>query len=123
MRHALNWFEIPVTDIARAAVFYAAVLGRTELPMDEPQPGRRMAFLPSEEEGAAGALVQDAHGAPSMAGTTVFLNVTSDLDGAVSRVDAAGGVVLMPITDLGRWGRIALMRDTEGNKVGLHAPA
>lgn len=123
MRHALNWFEIPVTDIGRAAAFYAAVLGRAELPTDEPQPGRRMAFLPSEGEGVAGALVADAHGAPSMAGATLYLNVTGDLDGAVARVAPAGGAVLMPITDLGRWGRIALMRDSEGNKVGLHAAA
>ncbi len=31
--HALNWFEIPVTNFARAKTFYEAVLGQTIEPM------------------------------------------------------------------------------------------
>lgn len=123
MRNALNWFEIPVVDLDRAAAFYATVLDRDALPTDEPQPGRRMAFLPSEGEGVGGALVKDAYGTPAATGTTVFLNAGGDLDAIVSRIEPAGGAVLMPVTDIGPWGRIALLRDTEGNKVGLHSPA
>ena len=29
MPHALNWFEIPVTDFARAKAFYETLLGIT----------------------------------------------------------------------------------------------
>jgi uncharacterized protein len=31
--HALSWFEIPVTNFARAQTFYAAVLGKPIEPM------------------------------------------------------------------------------------------
>ena len=34
MPHALNWFEIPVTDFARARTFYETVLGITIAPME-----------------------------------------------------------------------------------------
>jgi len=27
MRHAISWFELPVTDLDRAATFYGAILG------------------------------------------------------------------------------------------------
>ena len=33
MAHALNWFEIPVTDFTRAKAFYEKVLGITIEPM------------------------------------------------------------------------------------------
>ena len=33
MPNALNWFEIPVTDFARARRFYESVLGITIAPM------------------------------------------------------------------------------------------
>jgi len=35
---------------------------------------------------------------------------------------ATSGSVVLPKTDIGESGFIALVRDTEGNVVGLHAP-
>lgn len=121
MHNALNWFEIPVRDLDGAAAFYAAVLGVPALPRDEPQPGRCMAFLPSDGAGVGGALVASATGTPAAAGTTVYLNADGRIDAAAGRVSAAGGTVVMPVTDIGRWGRIALFSDPEGNVVGLHS--
>ena len=34
MPHALNWFEIPVTDFDRAKTFYETVLGTTVATME-----------------------------------------------------------------------------------------
>jgi predicted enzyme related to lactoylglutathione lyase len=42
------------------------------------------------------------------------------LDASLARVAPAGGSVVLPKTDMGPV--IALLRDTEGNVVGLHAP-
>ena len=43
------------------------------------------------------------------------------LGGMRAAVTANGGSVLVGTTDLGDTGTFALIRDTEGNRVGLHA--
>jgi predicted enzyme related to lactoylglutathione lyase len=59
---------------------------------------------------------------PAENGSVVYLNCSGKLDAVVGRVAAAGGAVLMPPTPLDRGlGRIAVIRDSEGNRVGLHA--
>lgn len=117
----MAWFEIPVRDLDRAAAFYAARLGVAALANDEPQPGRRMAFLPSEEAGVGGALVSSATSEPAGAGTTVNLNATGLIEAAVDRVAPAGGTVLMPVSAIGACGRIALLSEFDGNVAGLHS--
>jgi predicted enzyme related to lactoylglutathione lyase len=119
MRNALNWFEIPVTDMDRAVRFYSAVLG-VEL---MPGPGMgdaRMAMFPAEG-GVGGALLQAEGWVPSVAGPAVYLNCDGDLDTPLSRVEAAGGKILVPNTDIGENGRFAFILDTEGNRIGFHA--
>jgi hypothetical protein len=52
----------------------------------------------------------------------VYLNCNGILDQALSRVSAAGGLVLLPKTEIpGGHGYMACLRDTEGNHVGLHS--
>ena len=44
------------------------------------------------------------------------------LDEVIARVSDAGGLVLMPKTEIpGGYGYFACLRDTEGNHVGLHS--
>jgi hypothetical protein len=57
-----------------------------------------------------------------MTGTTVYLDGGNDLSVPFSRVENAGGKVILPKTAIGEnRGFIALFIDTEGNKVGLHS--
>ena len=121
MLNALNWFEIPASDINRAAKFYSTVLG-AELEIAEMSPGYLMAMLPSED-GVGGALVQGEGYAPSKEGTVVYLNGGEDLALPLGNVEAAGGQVLVPKTDIGENGFFAYILDSEGNKVGLHSMA
>ena len=58
---------------------------------------------------------------PSKKVTLVYLNCNGTLDSVVSRVEKAGGNVVMPKTDIGPPGFIAVVVDTEGNSVGLHS--
>lgn len=120
MAHALNWFEIPVVDFARAKAFYETVLDITIEPM---QMGPvTMGMLSSDPTVVGGALVHGDGGAPSETGTLVYLNGGDDLTPMLARVEAAGGKVLTPKTEIGNdFGFFALFRDTEGNKVGLHS--
>ena len=45
-----------------------------------------------------------------------------DLDATLARVAKAGGKVLLGKTEIGDPGALAIVQDTEGNHVGLHAP-
>jgi predicted enzyme related to lactoylglutathione lyase len=55
MSNALNWFEIPATNIKRAAKFYSTILD-VDLEVLEPMPGFQMAMFPAED-GVGGDIV------------------------------------------------------------------
>jgi len=121
MENAINWFEIPATDLDRAIGFYNAVLGITIQKgdfMGEPQ-----AFFPGDQTSVGGAIVQSDRLTPSTTGTLIYLNLSTvaNLERALSQVEASGGKLLMPKTDIGEPGFIGVMLDTEGNQIGLHA--
>ena len=120
MPHALNWFEIPVTDFARAKTFYETVLGITIAPMA--LGSAMMGMLSSDPEAVGGAIVQGEGGAPSQNGTMVYLNGGEDLAPMLARAAQAGGAVAVLKTEIGNgFGFFAHFVDTEGNKVGLHS--
>jgi predicted enzyme related to lactoylglutathione lyase len=121
MTHAINWFEIPTTDLSRATRFYEAVLD-TSLKLEHfAGTDLQMAVFPGEQESVRGALIADKRRKPVADGALVYLHAPQ-LDAALARTEKAGGSVVMPKTDIGEPGFIALVRDTEGNVVGLHAP-
>lgn len=117
MRNTLNWFELFVAEMPRAQAFYEQMLA-TKL-RAEPFQGEPHALF--TDDGVAGALVLRQGRKPSADGAVVYLNCNGTLDAALSRVEKAGGKIDMPKTDIGPPGFIALVRDTEGNTVGLHS--
>ena len=121
MQHTINWFEIPTTDLDRASRFYEAVLGSTFKREHFDGTGMQMAVFQGEEASVRGALILDQRRKPAADGALVYLHAR-DLDASLARIEKAGGNVVMPKTDIGPPGFIALVRDTEGNVVGLHTP-
>lgn len=123
MSNAINWFEIPVANYDRARKFYSHVYG-TELAEWEAQ-GLKMAFIPmSGTEGVGGAIVQGEGYVPSDKGTMVYLNAGNDLSPMLARVEGAGGKILTPkalVND--EIGYMAIILDSEGNKVAFHSRA
>jgi len=84
--------------------------------------GSEMAFFPSED-GVGGAVVSGDGYEPNDKGSLVYLNAGEDLSAALSRVEKAGGKVIVPKTQISpEIGHFALFIDTEGNKVALHSP-
>ncbi len=116
--NALNWFEIPTTDLARAIRFYNQVLGLEMSSFD--MFGCQMAMFPSDC-GVGGALIHMENCKPSDQGTAVYLNGGDDLAVPLGKVEAAGGKVVMPKTSIGEHGFCGMFLDTEGNRVGLHS--
>ncbi|MES2555037.1 MAG: VOC family protein [Bacteroidota bacterium] len=120
--NALNWFEISVSDIKRAVKFYETVFA-IEMPVQEMM-GMQMAFFPAEDMNGkvSGGLVQGPMHTPSADGAKVYLNGNPDLDNALSRVEAAGGKIIMPKTKVSdEIGCMAFFTDSEGNTIALHS--
>ena len=113
------WFEIPVHDFDRAVGFYETVLG-TRLQREDTGP-YMMGIFPAK--GAAkGCIIAGEGCKPGREGTMVYVNAGSHLPHALSRVTQAGGEVVQDTTSLpGDMGMYAIIRDTEGNRIGLHA--
>ena len=121
MTNAINWFEIPVKNFDQAKKFYEAVLG-AELQVMEAM-GMKSAFFPAEMQsgGIGGCIILGEGYEPSPKGSLIYLNGGNDLGVPLSKVEAAGGKILLPKTAIGHNGFMAHFTDTEGNKVGLHS--
>jgi predicted enzyme related to lactoylglutathione lyase len=119
MSNAINWFEIPAVDLDRAAHFWEKVLG-VQLKRETFGGRPHAVFTAGGHDAVGGAIVRDEHRKPSPQGVCVYL-ATKDVDGALARVPAAGGKVAVPKTDIGENGVFAIVVDTEGNAVGIHA--
>ena len=122
MGNPIVWADIPVTDMARASAFYAAVTGRTVAPM--PGGGAEVAVI-AGDEGQTNAVSADLFkgGKPSHDGATVYLGAGGDIDGMLVRVSEAGGRILQEKQFMGDMvGWIAFIEDTEGNRIGIQQP-
>lgn len=123
MQNAINWFEIPTTDLDRAARFYNTIFN-IDLRRED-FAGVPHAYFPADERAIGGALVLDPRNVPSSSGSRVYLNVqdSGNLNAVMGRVEAAGGQTIVPPMSIGDVGWMGIIVDTEGNVVGLHAPA
>jgi predicted enzyme related to lactoylglutathione lyase len=118
LEHMFIWVEIPVADMKRAKAFYEHILQceMQEMPMGDSD----YAFFPVQEQFNGGALVQGTNHKPSTEGVTVYLYGAPDMDVILSRVQQAGGQILMGKTYMGKTvGYIGMFRDSEGNRIGV----
>lgn len=124
MSNKVNWFEIPVANMERAAKFYGRVFEK-ELMVFEADEQRTLALIPpgaGMEEGLdpQGSLLHVAGFEPSDKGPIVYFDPVESLEAVLGRVEAAGGKVTSPKFRIGS-GYLATFVDSEGNTVGLLA--
>jgi predicted enzyme related to lactoylglutathione lyase len=121
-RHAIDWFEIPVRDMNRAISFCEKLLATTI--RRETIAGSALGVIKYDAEAIGGCLIQgDNVAPPSFEGALVYLNAGASLDAVLARVESLGGRITTPkVTLPGDMGVFAHIADTEGNRVGLHAP-
>jgi predicted enzyme related to lactoylglutathione lyase len=120
--NALNWFEIPVTDMTRAKHFYQVAFGIHLEDMN--MPGMEMAGFPYEPQSGrvSGALVKSEYHKPSTDGVTIYLNANPDMTDVLQRIESLGGQIIMPKTQITpEIGYMAFLIDSEGNRVALHS--
>lgn len=123
-KNAVSWFEIPTKDLNRAQKFYEAIFDISMTPLDVAQIQMRMFPLADPMSGVGGALVYNADFYKSSAtdGPLVYLNANPDVQNVISKVEKAGGKVLVPKTQISpEYGYMAMFLDTEGNRVALHS--
>ena len=118
----VGWFEIPVTDMDRAKAFYEKVFCISISIHD--LGGFIMGWFPYEDKvkGISGSLVKHEMYQPSdHAGALIYFSC-KDVAEEVGRVVGAGGEVLREKTAIGEGhGFMALIKDCEGNRIGLHS--
>jgi len=121
MRNSINWFEIPATNFERAKEFYGKLFD-TEIQV-MPHTEMKYGILPGDMQdgGITGGIVEGPGYEPSDRGPLIYLNGGEDLSEPLSRVEEAGGKIILPKTSIGSNGFMAQFIDTEGNKVALHS--
>lgn len=115
----LSWYEIPVASFDRAVSFYTSIF---DIKFETVHTGTHtMAFFPTES-GIGGALVFGDGCVPSQTGSLLYLNAGANLDETLSKIESAGGLVLMGKTliseDIGYY---SLILDSEGNRLSLYS--
>ena len=124
MQNAISWFEIPATNLERAQKFYETIFAMNMIPMDMENIKMRMFPLDDMMTQVGGAIVDSGgfHKASLTDGPLIYLNGNPDVQIILNRVEAAGGKVMVPKTEISpEYGYMAVFVDTEGNRIGLHS--
>lgn len=123
--NVLTWFEIPVTHVQRAKAFYEFIL---EIEMVYGSDGNDEAvFFPYDPKviqatsgRVTGVLSKKDGNSPSETGTLVYINASPNIQAVLDRVEIAGGTIITQKIKIPA-GFIAIIKDSEGNKIGLHS--
>ncbi|WP_276132189.1 VOC family protein [Polluticoccus soli] len=122
-KNAISWFEIPATDLDRAQKFYETIFGIKMISADFPN--LRMRMFPIEDPMGVGGALCDSEGfhTPSATdGPLIYLNANPDVQLVLDKVEAAGGSIMVHKTEISpEYGYMAVILDTEGNRIALHS--
>ncbi len=124
MNNAISWFEIPATNLDRATKFYETIFGVSLIVMDMPNIKMRMFPLNDMMTQVGGAVVDSGgfHKPSATDGPLIYLNGNPDVQSVLDKVEAAGGKIFLPKTVISpEYGFMAVIIDTEGNRIGLHS--
>lgn len=123
--NAATWFSIPAVDFEKSVKFFEDLLQITLIrdTMMDGEHANPFAMFPKEGDmGMSGAVTPAVKIMPASGGVLVYL-FTTDIDGALSRVEGLGGKILSPKWAMpGDMGDIAVIADCEGTPIGLHQP-
>ena len=123
MKNAISWFEIPTIDIDRAQKFYETIFDIKMQAMDFQQIKMRMFPLDNPMEGVGGTLVNSGgfHKVSATDGPLIYLNGNPDVQIILDKVESTGGKILVPKSTISEeYGDMAVILDTEGNRIALH---
>ncbi|MDP9065360.1 MAG: VOC family protein [Pseudomonadota bacterium] len=115
------WYELMTTDVDAASRFYGGVVGWTVQRASTPGMDYRMWMMGDTAVGGLLAISADAS-ASGMRPTWMGYANVADVDVTLVDIQAAGGAVHMPATDIPDVGRIAMITDPQGAALYVMAP-
>ncbi|MFC6441453.1 VOC family protein [Bowmanella sp. JS7-9] len=121
MTNPIGWFEIYVQDMPRAKAFYQQVFQRGFSPISDTGAVQMWSFdNDMQNYGSGGALVR-IDGMPSGNNSTIVYFQCEDCSVEQGRVEQAGGKVYRAKMAIGEYGFVSLVKDPDGNLLGLHS--
>jgi hypothetical protein len=123
-KSAVSWFEIPAIDLTRATRFYETIMEVQLIPMDLENIKMRMFPVGDMINDIGGAIVDSGgfHKPSGTDGVLIYLNGNPDVQHVLDKVETAGGKIFLPKTEISpEFGYMAIIIDTEGNRIGLHS--
>lgn len=112
------WVDLMAPDQAKAIAFYSALLGWEVQTGGEESGGYGMALLGGRPVAGIGQIPE---GQEMPVAWTTYLS-TSDVDKTVAAVTEAGGQVAVPVLEVMKEGRMAIVSDPAGAVFGLWEP-
>ncbi|MFZ0006603.1 MAG: VOC family protein [Methanoregula sp.] len=119
----IGYFEIPAEDVDRAKKFYHALLGwkivPTKTPMD-PAMKQSMEYqdvITGNEE--KGTMSWGGMYKRQMSENIINYVLVDNIDKVLANVEKLGGKIEVPKREIKTIGEIAIIRDTEGNAIGI----
>jgi hypothetical protein len=119
----IGFFDIPADDVGRAKKFYQSLLGWKIEPatsfFDKTQ--QRQNIITGKPE--KGTMNRGGLYKRHMPGPIMNFVIVEDLGAVLASVERLGGTIVMPKNPIKSVGLVAVIRDTEGNILGLLQPA
>lgn len=121
MENPVRWFEIYVADMHRAKAFYERTFGFHFSPMDTSSWDVEMWSISTSENGRSfGSLVWMRGLTPSGVSSVIYF-ASEDCAREERLAAAVGGTIHKNKFAIGQYGFMSLIRDTEGNLIGIHS--
>ncbi|MFA8341983.1 MAG: VOC family protein [Rhodothermaceae bacterium] len=116
----INCYEIPATDIDRAIKFYSQLF-QVEIKKADYET-EQMGFFPENCE-ICGMISRAEKFNPSADGVIIYFDGGKNIDEKLELAVKAGGEIVKPKTQIEaeNAGCFALIKDTEGNRIGLYS--
>lgn len=114
----IGWFEIYVKDMPRAKTFYEKIFDISLSKIPSPQIEMWGFPAPKGSNAGLGALVHVEGYNPEGNGVMLYF-ACEDCALEESRIEKAGGTIHRPKMQMGEYGYVTLVIDTEGNMIGL----
>lgn len=109
------WYELMTTDPDVATTFYGAVTGwRISAPDAQSSNGMDYRMIGRADGGQAGGVMKITPDMGKMPPAWMAYLGVADVDASVAAIEADGGSVRMPPTDIPHVGRIAMVADPQG---------
>lgn len=121
-QNPIGWFELYVQDMQRAKAFYEATfqVELNEIAIADANIETFGFHQDMKGYGSSGALIK-VEGVPSAPGGTLVYFSCEDCAVTSARAQANGGNIKQEKMQVGEYGFVCIVDDTEGNMIGLHS--